>query len=250
MSELISIITPLYNAEKYLKDTIESVINQDYKNWEMIIVDDCSKDGSRLIAEKYIELDKRIKLISLEKNSGVAFARNVGIKSAGGEYIAFLDSDDLWKPNKLSTQLDFMKKNNYSFTFTSYELINDQGIRLNKLIKAPAQLNYKRLLYGNSIGCLTVMLNKSKIGYMEMPVIRHEDYATWLNIVKNGTTAYGLNENLAFYRKANSSVSSNKFKAAIWTWNLYRKHQRLGFFNSLICFIGYAYSIALKHMGS
>jgi teichuronic acid biosynthesis glycosyltransferase TuaG len=249
MSELISIITPLYNAEKYIKDTIESVINQDYENWEMLIVDDCSKDRSKLIVEKYMELDKRIKLISLENNMGVAFARNIGIKSASGEYLAFLDSDDLWKPNKLSVQLDFMKQNNYAFTFTGYEMINDEGIKLNKIIKAPAKLNYRKLLYGNQIGCLTVMLNKKKIGDIEMPAIRHEDYATWLNIVKGGITAYGLNENLALYRKANSSVSSNKLKSAIWTWDIYRKYQRLSSLNSLKCFIMYVYFNMLKHRG-
>jgi len=249
MSELISIITPLYNAEKYIKDTIESVINQSYKNWEMIIVNDCSKDRSQLIVEKYMELDKRIKLVSLESNRGVAFARNTGIKAASGEYLAFLDSDDLWKPNKLSTQLDFMKQNNYYFTFTGYEMINNEGVKLNKIIKVPSKLNYKRLLYGNSIGCLTVMLNKSKIGDIEMPAIRHEDYATWLNIVKSGITAYGLNENLALYRKANSSVSSNKFKSAIWTWDIYRKYQKLSSLNSLKCFIMYVYINMLKHRG-
>ncbi|MED4300185.1 glycosyltransferase family 2 protein [Geobacillus stearothermophilus] len=249
MDDLVSIVTPVYNAEKYLKYTIESVINQDYDNWELIIIDDCSKDNSRLIAERYMKKDKRIKLISLEKNRGVAYARNIGIKAAKGRYIAFLDSDDLWYPNKLSKQLDFMKKNDYYFTFSSYELINDEGIRLNKVIKAPNIVDYKRLLKGNPIGCLTVMIDKKRIEDIEMPEIRHEDYATWLNITKNGNIAYGLNEILALYRKSRNSLSSNKIKAIIWTWNIYRKNQKLGLLRSTKCWGMYVFNTLLKYIG-
>jgi teichuronic acid biosynthesis glycosyltransferase TuaG len=240
MNDLVSIITPAYNAEKYLKHTIESVISQDYDNWELLIVDDCSKDNSRLMAEGYMERDPRIKLISLEKNSGVAVARNTGIKVAKGRYIAFLDSDDLWHPNKLSKQISFMKKNGYAFTFTGNGVINDSGVKLNKVFKVPKQVNYKRLLRGNLIHCLTVILDKQQITNIQMPRLGHEDYATWLSILKQGHVAYGLNENLALYRKAQNSLSSNKFKTIKWNWKIYHNYLGLGLFRSALNFLLFA----------
>ncbi|SHI53241.1 glycosyltransferase family 2 protein [Lutispora thermophila] len=247
MSDLVSIITPCYNAEKYIKDTIESVLNQDYYNWELIIIDDCSSDNSKLIVEEYMKIDKRIKLISLDRNSGVAVARNTGINAANGRFIAFLDSDDLWYSNKLSKQVYFMKKNNYYFTHTGYELINNEGVRLNKVIRIPEELNYEEMLKGNSIGCLTVMLDRSVLKKIEMPNIKHEDYATWLDITKSGIIAHGLDENLALYRKSKNSLSSNKLKAALWTWNIFRNRQKLSFIKSIKCFSLYIVRSLKKH---
>lgn len=249
MSDLVSIITPAYNTERYLKDTIESVIKQDYDNWELIIIDDCSKDNSKSIAERYMQVDKRIRLISLEKNSGVAFARNTGIKAARGRYIAFLDSDDLWYPDKLSSQIKYMQDNNYYFTFTGYEWIDKDGTKLNKVIKVPTEVDYRRLLKGNPIGCLTVIIDRNKINKLEMLPIRHEDYAAWLCIVGEGINAYGINRNLAQYRKTNSSLSSNKFKVIRWTWDIYRKNQNLSFLRSVRCLAMYAFNTSLKYMG-
>ena len=249
MRELVSIITPVYNAEKYLRNTIESVINQNYSNWELIIVDDCSKDSSRLIIEQYMESEKRIRLIALDENRGVTFARNTAIKAANGKYIAFLDSDDLWHPNKLSIQLSFMQKNNYVFSFSSYEWMNEDGTTFNKIIEAPSVVDYHRLLRGgNPIGCLTVMIDKEQVGDIEMPDLRHEDYATWLSIMKSGVIAYGVNENLASYRKSNNSLSSNKFKTIIWTWNIYRKNQKLSFLKSMQCLVMYICNTSLKYL--
>lgn len=248
MNEIVSIITPVYNSEKYLKDTIESVIMQDYENWELIIIDDSSTDNSRAIVKSYMLKDERIHLILLSENSGVANARNVGMKASRGRYIAFLDSDDLWYPDKLSQQVTFMKTHNYYFTYSNYDLINDQGNKLNKEIKAPLHLDYKDLLRGNPIGCLTVMIDCENIKSIEMPTIRHEDYATWLNIVKNGVEAFGINKSLALYRKANNSLSSNKFKAIKWTWNIYRKNQQLNLLNSLTCLGMYMVNILLKYV--
>ena len=249
MRELVSIITPVYNAEKYLRNTIESVIKQDYANWELIIVDDYSKDKSRLIIEQYMESEKRIKLIALDQNRGVTFARNTAIKAANGRYIAFLDSDDLWHPNKLSIQLDFMQKNNYGFSFSSYEWMNADGTRFNKIIEAPSVVDYHRLLRGgNPIGCLTVMIDKEQVGDIEMPDLRHEDYAAWLSITKNGVIAYGITQNLALYRKSNDSLSSNKFKTIIWTWNVYRKNQKLSLLKSMQCLGMYICNTSLKYL--
>lgn len=249
MNDLVSIITPVYNAERYIKHTIESVIEQDYDNWELLIIDDCSTDSSRTIAEKYMQADKRIKLIFLEKNSGVASARNAGIEAAKGRYIAFLDSDDLWHPNKLSLQIKFMQDNNYHFTFTGYEWIDKNGKKLNRIVRVPAKADYNRLLRGNPIGCLTVVIDANKINMLKMLSIRHEDYAAWLCIVKEGTIAYGINQNLAQYRKTNSSLSSNKWKAISWTWNIYRKNQKLSVLRSLSCLAMYAFNTSLKYIG-
>ncbi len=249
MSDLVSIITPAYNAEKYLKQTIESVLAQDYKNWELLIIDDCSHDSSELIAIEYKKLDERIKLISLEKNSGVAYARNIGIMAAKGRYIAFLDSDDMWCPNKLSKQIEFMEKNEYAFTFSGYEWIDYGGKKLNKIVHVPTKVDYKRLLNGNPIGCLTVIVDKNKISKIEMPNVRHEDYATWLTLANSGIAAYGINENLAMYRKTNNSLSSNKIKAISWTWNIYRTNEKLGFLTSVKCLVMYMFNTTLKYVG-
>ncbi len=247
MCHLVSIITPAYNAERHIKYTIESVMKQDYNNWEMLIIDDGSKDTTKFIIEGFVKIDKRIKLISLTENKGVAYARNVGLKEAKGKYIAFLDSDDLWYPHKLSTQINFMNKNGYAFTFSSYEIIDNEGRKLNKVIKAPEVVDYKRLLRGNPIGCLTVILDREKIGDFEMPNIKHEDFATWLEITKRGFIAYGISEPLALYRRSNKSVSSNKIKSAFWTWNIYRHHQKLCFIKSIKCLCWYVFFYLMKY---
>lgn len=239
MNELVSIVTPAYNAERYISKTIDSVINQTYTNWEMLIVDDCSIDNTKYIIKEYSTKDHRIRIITMPENVGVANARNEAIKLSKGEYIAFLDSDDIWRVDKLEKQITFMANNKYDFTFTDYELINKNGNKLNKIITVPKKLNYYDALKGNSIPCLTVMINKKNVGLFRMPNIKHEDYATWLNILKNNITAYGLNENLAMYRKSDNSITSNKFKSMFWTWNIYYKNQNLGFLKSVRCMINY-----------
>lgn len=248
MNNLVSIITPAYNAEKYISYTIESVISQTYKNWEMIIVDDCSVDRTKNIIKEYSARDNRIKYIFLDENKGVSNARNTAISHARGRYIAFLDSDDLWYPDKLTIQISYMEENNYYFTFTNYEFIDHNGNKLNKVIKVPKKLNYKDALYSNSIPCLTVVLNKEVIKEIRMPNIKHEDYATWLNILKNNIKAYGINTNLAMYRKLNNSLSSNKFKSMLWTWNIYRDNQKIGLINSMKYISSYIFKNIIKHM--
>lgn len=248
MNELVSIITPTYNAEKFIKYTIESVLCQDYENWELIIIDDCSKDTSREIVEEYMKLDKRIKMIALTKNSGVANARNNGINNAKGRYIAFLDSDDLWYANKLSIQISFMKREKCAFSYTGYEWINEDGAKLGKLIEVPTKINYNKLLRGNLIGCLTVIIDKEKIKNIEMPLIRHEDYAAWLNILKTGVEAYGINENLALYRRTLNSLSSNKIKTIFWTWNIFRNSQDIRILKSIIHMIQFIFTKMFKYV--
>lgn len=238
---LVSIITPMYNSERYIVSTIESVLDQTYKNWEMIIVDDCSTDSSSEIAKSYSEKDERIKYIRTEKNAGVSNARNVALKMATGSFLAFLDSDDTWEKEKLEKQIDFMKKNEYVITFTAYELMDENSNKIHKEIMVPESVDYKTLLKGNVLGCLTVIIDRKKLGFeIKMSGERHEDYVLWLSILKKGVKAYGLNEVLAVYRKSSNSLSGNKFKAAKWTWNIYRNIEKIPLPKAIYYFINYA----------
>ena len=245
---LVSIITPAYNAADYIVETIESVLAQTYTSWEMLIVNDCSQDNTAEIVQSYAAKDKRIKLISLQQNSGAAAARNTAIKNANGRYIAFLDSDDLWKKEKLQKQISFMQQNCYAFTFTAYEHFKDVKDNIQNKIQAPKSLNYKQALKGNQIGCLTVMLDRKQIQNVEFSKQRHEDYILWLNILKQGITAYGINESLAKYRIGNSkSVSSNKLQSALWTWNVYRENQKLSALQTIYYMFFYMINGIIKH---
>lgn len=233
-NDLVSIITPLYNTENYISKTIESVLNQTYQNWEMIIVDDCSSDNGPDIVKKYQKKDGRIRLIQLDKNSGGAIARNRAIEKAKGRFIAFLDSDDLWHPEKLEKQIDFMKRNDYPFTFTKYQLITEDGKLLNKFIEVPKKINYRKALLFNPIGCLTVIYDSKKMGKVYMPLIKkRQDYGLWLKILKMGYYGYGLNETLAYYRLRKNSLSANKFSLIKYQWKLYRDIENLSLVESI-----------------
>ena len=223
---LVSIITPCYNSESFIADTIKSVQNQSYENWEMLITDDGSTDSSIKIIEKFATEDTRIKLFKIS-NAGAAVARNHSIEQAKGTYIAFLDSDDIWLPKKLEKQINFMETNNYILSFTSYQRMNEEGILINEVVKAHAKLNYKNMLYSNKIGCLTAMYNQEKLGKIYMPLIRkRQDYALWLSILKKVDFAYGLDEVLATYRLRNFSMSAKKTEMIKWNWKLYREIER------------------------
>jgi len=240
--ELISIVTANYNAEKFIAGTIDSVIRQSYQNWEMIIVDDSSTDNSLSIIEKYLKKDGRIRLIQLKKNSGPAIVRNKAIAEAKGRFIAFLDSDDLWKPEKLKKQLDFMLKNDYALTYTHYDLIDEEGMQYGKTFKAPTKVSYHDMLKTCSIGCLTAMYDTEKLGKVYMPLIKKgQDYATWLKILNMIPYAYGLNESLALYRRRQKSVSSNKIRAFGHQWNIYRNVEKLNILKSAYYITNYAY---------
>ena len=238
-NDLISIIMPAYNAEKYIAESIVSVINQTYSFWELLIINDCSQDMTLQAIDKYVETDKRIKLIDLETNFGVAEARNIGINAAKGRYIAFLDSDDFWLPTKLARQIEFMKGKKAEFSYTQYKQFIDSVEECGSLIDVDEKVTYKSLLKGNIIGCLTVMIDRYYIHTIEMPKERHEDYISWLNILKQGFCAYGIKEDLARYRKSSKSLSGNKFKSLLWTWQVYNKTQKLSFGESSYYFIYY-----------
>ncbi|QVK19611.1 glycosyltransferase [Mycoplasmatota bacterium] len=249
VTPLVSIITPVYNSELFIKETIESVLNQTYVNFEMICVDDCSTDSSGTIIKEYQEKDKRIKYIRLDSNSGAAFSRNIALVKARGRFIAFLDSDDIWDKHKLEIQIKFMKENNIGFSFTSYQMMDVEGKAYERIIKVPEVINYAGLLKNTIIGCLTVVLDKQKIGDFRMPLVRDsQDYATWLQILKEGHVAYGINQNLAKYRKVNGSISSNKFKALRSNWKVYREIERLSIIKTFYVFTFYVLHALKKRL--
>ncbi|WP_420973542.1 glycosyltransferase family 2 protein [Bacillus thuringiensis] len=245
---IVSIITPSYNASSFIKETIQSVQSQTYTNWEMIIIDDVSKDNTCELIKEEIKKDNRIRLIELQENCGAAIARNTGINNAKGKYIAFLDSDDLWLPEKLEKQLAFMQNNDIAFSFTGYQIMNQDGTLTDKIVHVPGKINYNGLLKNTIIGCLTVMLDIEKLGKVQMPNIRtRQDTATWLKILKQGHYAYGLDEVLSKYRKVENSISSKKFKMAKMNWKLYREIEGLSIPKSAWCFMNYALNGAVKH---
>lgn len=246
-NNMVSIIMPMYNAEKFIADSIESVIRQTYTDWELIIINDCSNDKSLDIVERYIQQDKRIKLSSLKKNSGVAQARNKGIDSSCGRYISFLDSDDIWLEDKLEKQITFMQIKNIAFSYTQYRQFSNSVKNCGKLIDVYPKIDYQTLLKGNNIGCLSVMIDKTIINEIYMPSERHEDYICWLNILKKGFCAYGLKEDLARYRVSAESLSGNKFKSMMWTWTVYRKNQNLSLIKSCYYFCHYIINGLRKH---
>jgi len=219
---MVSIITPTYNAAEYVALMIESVQSQSYSQYEHLIIDDCSSDNTLEIVQQYINKDNRIKLIRLKQNEGAGFARNKGIEEAINRYIAFLDSDDIWHPEKLEKQIKFMTSNNYAFTFTSYDQIDEDGKKKNKNVYTKERVTYKKALFDNPIGCLTVMYDSLLLGKQYMPTIRkRQDYALWLKILKT-TDGFGLNEILSSYRVRKNSISSNKLYLIKHQWRLYR----------------------------
>ena len=248
MNELVSIITPCYNSEEFLDECISSVLNQTYQNWEMLIVDDNSSDNSSILINSYSKKDERIKPLYLNDNIGAAMARNKAISKAKGKYMAFLDSDDIWLPEKLEVQINFMKKNNYSFVFSSYSVISDNE-KSKYTISVPGKITYKSYLKNTIIGCLTVMLDKEKFKNIKMPNLRSsQDMATWLNLLKECGCAYGIQQKLAIYRDHKSSNTSNKFKAAYDVWNVYREYEKLNLLYSIYNFVFYAINAFRKRL--
>ena len=243
----VSIITPSYNSIRFIGETILSVQNQSYENWEMIIVDDASTDQSATKIKEIIEGDSRIRILSLKENVGAAKARNLAIEEARGRYIAFLDSDDIWLPHKLKTQLLFMEEMDVDFSYTSYSLIDENSNELNREVNVPEFVDYHYLAGNTIIGCLTVMLDREKISYIEMPSMQPEDTALWLNLLSEGYEARGIQQVLAKYRIVENSVSRNKIRAAFRYWNLLRKQKPLNSFQTFFYFSKYAYHAYRKN---
>lgn len=247
----VSVITPLYNCEEYIEKTILSVQNQDYKNWEMILVDDCSTDNTYSIVNKIALNDPRIKLYKQEVNGGAAKARTRAMRAAKGRFIAYLDADDLWLPTKMSRQVEFMLKNKIGFSCTSYQVIDNSGKSLNKQVHMLQSVDYIGFLTNNLLQTVGIMVDTDIINkqYLVMPDIRRrQDAATWLKILKAGYKCYGLDEILAEYRRTTNSLSSNKFKAISGIWNLYRNIEHLSLPFSCYCFVRYAFLAVWKRL--
>lgn len=251
MQDKVTIITPVYNSEKYLDETIQSVINQTYQNWEMILVDDCSTDNSKKIIMEYANKNSNIKYFKLDKNSGAGVARNYALEKSTGRYVTYLDADDLWKADKLEKQIKFMESNRIAFSCTSYEKIDENGISKNKIVKIPNRVNYNLFLRNTIIQTVGVMVDTSITGkdILIMPNIRRrQDAATWCQLLKNNYDCFGMQEVLSYYRIVSNSLSSNKFKAVKGTWYLYRNIEQLSLSKSCFCFVGYAWNACKKRI--
>lgn len=230
---LVSIIIPFYNTEKYLEESIISVISQTYINWELLLVDDASTDSSITIARKYEAQDKRIKVFSLEQNKGKADAINYALDFVRGQYVAFLDGDDIWMPEKLDHQIRFMQKGDISISNTAYVQINENGTRLKRVFKAREKVDYSRMLLDCPVGSSTVVYNIKKIGIQRIPSIRkRSDDALWLQILRITPYIWGLNEVLMKYRLRGTSLSASKFSLIKYHWELYRSIEKMNVFNS------------------
>ena len=249
---MISIVVPVYNAAKYIEQTISMVQKQTYTDWELILVEDCSKDASREVLQKLVkELeDSRIHVIYKEKNEGAASARNTGLMAATGEYLAFLDADDIWKKTKLEKELAFLEEKKAAFVFTSYEFGDEQGIGTGKFVHVPEKLSYKQALSRTVIFTSTTLFDLKKLdkSRLIMPEVPSEDSATWWQILRAGYTAYGYPEVTTIYRRPPKSLSSNKGKAIQRIWFLYRKVEKLPLLTSVVCFAGWAFRATLRRL--
>lgn len=247
-SPKVSIVVPVYNGEKYIRETIQSVKRQTEEDWELLLIDDVSTDKSLEVIEEYV--NDQIHLIRLAKNSGAAAARNRGIKEAKGKYLAFLDADDIWDEKKLTKQLLFMEEKGCAFSYTGYEFADSEGVSVEKIVRVPRKLNYGQALKNTTIFTSTVMFDLEKISkdMVEMPLVPSEDTATWWKVLRSGYEAYGLNEALTLYRRSKGTLSSNK-KTAIWRiWNLYRREEKLSIPYSAFCFCFYAVHAVLRRI--
>ena len=237
MSPLVSIITPNYNASKYIAATIESVQNQTYKNWELLIVDDCSTDNSIEIIKTLQKKDTRIKLLELPQNVGPAIVRNEGILQAQGNYLTFIDSDDIWLPNFIETSLNKVK-NTEGFVFASYHRLDEELKPYYKDFIVPAKVNYADILKSNSISCLTAFIDIDKLGKLYMPeILYRQDMGLWLQYLKTIDVAIGIKQPLAIYRIRKKSHSRNKLNLLIHQWKFYRNVAQLSILESIYYFL-------------
>ena len=238
----VSIIIPVHNAKNYIDETVNSVLSQTEKDWELILAENGSDDGTAEELERLSLTDERIRVLRLT-TKGVALARNEGLKASKGRYIAFLDADDLWKPEKLEKEIRFMQETNAAFAFTGYEFGDENAAPTGKIVHVPETLNHKQAMKNTTIFTSTVMFDTNLIDKEKlfMPNIKSEDTALWWSVLRQGYLAHGLNENLVLYRRPAKSLSSNKIEALRRIWNLYRKWEKLSFFKSCWYFVNWAF---------
>lgn len=245
---LVSVIMPVYNAEQFISETLESILNQTYKNLEVIIVDDCSIDRSFQKIKPYIIANRKIRYHKLDKNSGAAVARNIALKFAKGRYVAFIDSDDLWLINKTEKQLTLMKNKNAAFSFTAIEMIDEEGKFIKSKRKIKKVVDYNILLKNTTIACSSVIIDRYITGDFQMPLMRSfQDYATWLMLLRRGIIAYGLDEVLVKYRKRRGSLSSNKLESLKKIWRIYTQYENISIYKAAYFLMNFVFNAAKKH---
>ncbi|MGH7726474.1 MAG: glycosyltransferase family 2 protein [Candidatus Eiseniibacteriota bacterium] len=245
---LVSVITPAHNSGRFLEETVRSVIAQSFGGWEMLIAENGSTDDTVAIAERLAREDSRIRLLELRGRAGPAGARNAALEVANGRYVAFLDADDLWLPEKLEAQLEFARSRSAAFTCTSFRRIDERGAPILSLVAPPSTIDYEFLLGHTVIGCLTVLLDREQTGPVRMPDLpQHEDLVLWYSLLKRGFLAHGLQKDLARYRVVRGSTSSNKVRSALHMWEVYRRVEGLSVGRSLRFFGSYAVRALWKH---
>lgn len=245
---LVSIVMPAYNCEKYVVEAINSILAQTYRNWELLVLDDGSKDNTLRIIEEFSQKDSRIKALPNGKNMGVSATRNRGIELASGEWIAFLDSDDMWKPEKLEKQFEIVEKEAAEFLFTGASYINEVGEPYKGIFEVPEKITYKKLRNQNVISCSSVLVKKKYFENIKMEKDEmHEDYAVWLRILKLGVTAFGVNEPLLIYRISRNSKSGNKMKTVKMTYKVFR-FLELNVFLSILFTVSHILNSVIKYI--
>lgn len=256
--EKISVIVPVHNAEKFITETIDCVRAQTCENWELLLIEDASTDDTLRVINAYLDGlgDDRIRLVRREaktpqeKTFGAARARNLGLELARGRYIAYLDADDYWRPEKLEKELLYLQQKQAGFVFTGYEFGDEKARGTGKVVHVPETLTYRQALANTTIFTSTVMLDtkKTEKSLLRMPYIKSEDTASWWKILKTGVTAYGLDENLVIYRRAGKSLSSNKIEAVRRIWKLYREAAGLSVFSSCFYFVPWAFRAVKRRL--
>lgn len=237
---LVSIITPAYNSQATITATIESVLKQSHQTWELLVViDSGTKDETPELVLRYATKDPRIRLLRVPEGKGLALSRNYALAQAQGQYIAFLDSDDVWLPEKLEKQIYFLKSHNGAFATHHYRRMSFDEKVTGHLLRVPQEITYQDLLVNNVIGCLTVLVDQSQTGLLQFEETKHEDFLLWLKLLKTGYICYGLQEDLARYRLVPSSRSANKLEMALVRWKILRRHEKLNLWSSLYYLMGY-----------
>jgi teichuronic acid biosynthesis glycosyltransferase TuaG len=245
---LVSVVTPAHNAEAYLATMIESVVAQTHSDWELIVVDDASTDATPEIVEAYADSDSRIRLVRLAERSGPAMARNTALDRARGRFIAFLDSDDWWRPEKLARHMAFMKQTGAPLSYSASRWTDRSGRPRAAPIRVPSAVGYAGLIGNNVILTSSAMVDRSLTGAFQMPDVKHEDFATWLAILRGGGVARGLQADLTFYRLVPGSRSDSKWRSALWVWRVYRDVERLSLPVALRAFLRYSFCGVWKRL--
>lgn len=247
---VVSIVTATYNSASFIKETYASILSQTFTDWEWVVTDDCSDDNTYEILKEISLNDSRIRVFKNSVNAGAAVSRNRCLDNIRGDYVAFLDSDDLWFPDKLMSQINFMREHDIKFSFTSYIVIDEYGNDLNKVVddQPLIKVDYNQMLKKTAtLGCSTVILQSSLINGVHMPLLRTgQDYAYWLRILKRGECAYLFRNPLTKYRITSGSISRNKFKKCFRQWYIYRRIENISLFLSMVYFVHYAFRAVFR----